>query len=325
MQGESILHLLGSPAIDPSVERTLEHFRIRRRPQVTIDEDAVDGPVVENQDWLKNRNAGIEFGFEDQAAFTGDETLTPGKVPMLLTQVYFYGEHPEMKPYVDRLPFGLFVGDDRQTVRARLAAFESVRRSWVRDTWDLEPCRLTVSYAEGGARVAFLLCALPVPPSRDRDDVVRLPALEDLLSVLGRPMNDPQLRKAVKPLRMDQYLRNLGTTVVAIMRQEYGLDLHFGGVRTMDASAFTNLYLYRDREADARGWTGRLPYGLAFDDSPEVMFKKMGRPADVHTEENFDGYALWHFPECSVQVHYSTMDNWILNLRILAPGVWDGY
>jgi len=80
---EALLALLGRPATDPSVEQTLEHFKIRRRPEVTIDEDDVDGPVVDSHDRLKNRNAGIEFGFEDQATFTGDETLTPGKVPML--------------------------------------------------------------------------------------------------------------------------------------------------------------------------------------------------------------------------------------------------
>jgi hypothetical protein len=136
--------------------------------------------------------------------------------------------------------------------------------------------------------------------------------------------NIAQLRKVVRPLRIDGYLQNRGTTVIALMREAYGLELQFGGVASLDASAFTNLLLYRDRELDARGWTGALPKGLAFDDSPEVVFKKMQRPADVASEADFDGYALWRFPEHDLQVHYSTMDNWILNFRILAPGVWDG-
>jgi hypothetical protein len=325
MQPEDLIRLLGRPAPDPAIERTLDHFKIRRRPQVELDEDNVDAPLVQKQDWLKNRNAGIEFGFEDEATFKGDETLKPGKGPMLLTQLYFYGDHPEMRPYVDRLPFDLHVKDDRQKVRARLSQFESTRRSWVRDTWELPECRLTVTYAESGARISFLLCALRVPPSATLDDITAVPALEDLLAVLGRPMDDEQLRKVVRPLGIDQYLQNRGSAVIALMREHYGLEMHFGGVRSMDASAFTNLFLYRDREADARGWTGRLPQGLKFDDSPEVMFQKMGRPADVLTEADFDGYALWHFPDYSVQVHYSTMDNWILSLRILAPGVWEKY
>jgi hypothetical protein len=60
-------------------------------------------------------------------------------------------------------------------------------------------------------------------------------------------------------------------------------------------------------------------------DFPEVVFQKMKRPPDVLSESDFDGHALWHFPEYSLQVHYSTMDNWISNLRILAPGVWASY
>jgi hypothetical protein len=325
MQAEAILRLLGLPSTDPAIERVFDQFKIRRRPEVTIDEDDADRAVVQNQDWLKNRNAGIELGFEDQATFTGAATLMPGKVPMLFTQVYFYGEHPEMKPYVDSLPFGILLSDDRAAVRARMARFEPVRRSWVRDTWELEDYRLTVSYADGGARVGFLLCTLPLPSSTCSDDAVTVPSLEDLLPLLGRPMNDAALRKVVEPLGMDKYVQNRGSTVLALMREAYGLELHFGGVSSLDASAFTNLYLYRDRKADARGWRGALPYGLAFDDSPEVIFRKMGRKADNVSEADFEGYALWHLPDYSLQVRYSTMYNWVLSVRVLAPGVWDAY
>jgi hypothetical protein len=325
MQPEDLLRLLGRPALDPAVDQTLDHFKIRRRPEVELEEDNADGPVVQKQDWLKNRNAGIEFGFEDEATFTGNGSLQPGKGAMLLTQLYFYGDHPEMRPYLDRLPFNLQLADDRPKVRARLRQFEPMRRSWVRDTWELEECRLTVSYADQGARIAFLLCALPVPPSETRDDIVIVPTVNELIGQLGRRMDDTELRKIVRPLRIDQYLQNRGSTVIALMREEYGLELHFGGVPSMDASAFTNFFVYRDREAEARGWTGGLPHGLCFDDSPEVVFQKMGRPADVQSEAEFDGHALWHLPDYSLQVHYSTMDNWILSVRILAPGVWDEF
>jgi hypothetical protein len=118
---------------------------------------------------------------------------------------------------------------------------------------------------------------------------------------------------------------NSGTKVIAVMREPYGLDLHFGGVPSLDASAFNNFFLYRDREADARGWPGGLPRGLQFDDSPEVVFRKMVRPADVLSEDPYVGYALWHFPEYSLQVQYSTIDNWIMKVQMLAPGVWASY
>jgi hypothetical protein len=325
MRPEDLIGLLGQPASNPHIERLLARLKIRRRPQVELDPDRVDDPIVKSQDWLKNRTAGIELGFEDEATFKGDAALTPAKGPMLFTQVYFYGDHPEMKPYVDRLPFGLQLNEDRKAVRARLKQFESTRRSWVRDTWELPECRVTVSYTDDGARISFVLCALRVPPSATHDDLTVVPTIDELVSVLGRPMDDAQLRKVVKPLRIDRYLVNSGTKVIAVMREPYGLDLHFGGVPSLDASAFNNFFLYRDREADARGWPGGLPRGLQFDDSPEVVFRKMVRPADVLSEDPYVGYALWHFPEYSLQVQYSTIDNWIMKVQVLAPGVWASY
>ena len=330
MQPERLIALLGRAATDPDVDYTLDHFKIRRRPAVEIaavedDEDDADGEVVQTQDWLKNRGAGVEFGFEDEASFTGDPSLTRGKGPMLLTQVYFYSEHPEVSPYIDRLPFGLSHGDDRATVRTKLARFEATRRSWVRDTWEPPECQLIVSYVDDGARIGFVLCALRVPPSPDQDDIMPVPKLDELLAVLGLRMDDPALRKVVRPLRIDDHLQNRGDTVIALLREEYGLELHFGGVKTMDAIAFTNLFLYRDREADARGWPGELPQGLVFSDSPEIVFQKMVRAPDVLSEGDFEGHALWHLPAYSLQVRYSTMHNWISSLRILAPGVWDAY
>lgn len=325
MQPARLLALLGRPATDPAVEQALDHFKIRRRPEPDVDEEAVDGPLIKNQDWLKNRRAGIEFGFEEEHSFDGTGPARHAPYVMLLTQVYFYGEHSEMHPYIDSLPYGLVVADDRQRVRAKLARFEPTRRSWVRDTWEPPECHLIVSYANDGATIGFVLCALRLPPTPDQDDMTVFPALDDLIGVLGRRMDDPALRKVVRPLGIDTYLENRGDTVIALMREEFGLELHFGGVRSMDASALTNILLFRDREEGACGWKGALPRKLTFDDSPEVLFKKMGQPPDERFEDDFVGFALWHLPEYSLQIKYSTMYNWILSVRILGSGVWAGY
>ena len=135
MPPETLIALLGRPSTDPDVDRVLTHFKLRRRPAVELEEDEDgDVEVLNTQDWLTNRARGIEFGFEDQAAFAGDDPDQQGKGPMLFTQLYFYGEHPEVQPYtVDALPFGIRQGVDRAMVRRRLAAFEATRRSWVRD------------------------------------------------------------------------------------------------------------------------------------------------------------------------------------------------
>lgn len=206
-----------------------------------------------------------------------------------------------------------------------MATFESTRRSWVRDTWEVPEGPLVVSYVDDGLRIGFVSCSLCVPPTPDEDEVTILPALEDLLSVLGRRMDDPLLRKVVRPLRIDNHLQNRGDTVIALMSKEFGLELHFGGVKSMDASALTNISLFCDREEEARAWKGALPQKLAFDDSPEVMFRKMAQAPVDETEEDFVGYALWHLPDFSLQIKYSTMYNRLLKLRIAGPGVWSGY
>jgi hypothetical protein len=34
---------------------------------------------------------------------------------------------------------------------------------------------------------------------------------------------------------------------------------------------------------------------------------------------------LWHLPQYSLQIHYSSMENFVLRVRIMAPGVWASY
>jgi hypothetical protein len=116
-----------------------------------------------------------------------------------------------------------------------------------------------------------------------------------------------------------------GDTLLALMRQAFGLVFEFGDVPSMDGSALTTIELFREREAEASGWRGALPNGLKFNDSPEVVYRKLKDPLVEKTEDDFVGYALWHFDAYSLQVKYSTMYNWILTVKIYGPGVWDSY
>ena len=53
--------------------------------------------------------------------------------------------------------------------------------------------------------------------------------------------------------------------------------------------------------------------------------QKVGLPADKQADQPFTGYVLWHFPDYSLHVFYSTMENLILRVRIMAPGVWAAF
>jgi hypothetical protein len=325
MNPQQLVALLGRPSTDPAVERSLVGLRISRRPEVVRDEEDVDGPVVETRDWLINRRVGIEFGFEDEASFFGRSGAQYGVGPMLLTQLYFYGVHPEVKPYGGPFPLGLLADDDRQAVRKKFTKWEKTRRSYFRDTWELPAFRVTVSYVDDGKRIGFVLFMLrrPTKPLFD-DDLATLPTTDQILSVLGKPLNDRALRLVFARLGVDQHLVDRGNERIADFREAFGLELQFRdrpGV--MGSSVLTNALFYRDHEMNATGWPGALPLALTFDDSPEVMLLRIGLPPESLHDETFEGVALWHLPDYSIQVTYSLMENWIRSVHVMAPGVWD--
>lgn len=330
MSPENLLALLGLQDNEGIVLEALRAHRILRSPIVETYEASEDegdyDEVINPRDFLLARRTGIEFGFESEASFL-EGKLDPASLHrMLLTQIYFYGDHQGVGTYTSAsLPHGIGLDEDRQAVRKRLSNFEASRRSWIRDTWDLPNYTLVVSYADGGNHIASVLCELPSPPSKASNDIFPIPKLDQMLRLLGRRMDDSELRRLLRPLHIDDRLTDIGPAVAAFMREDYGLDLRFGGVRSMDAIAFTNLIVYRDRELEATQWRGGLPRGLEWNDSPEVFFAKLGEPAKPPKEMDFDGRAVWHYAEYSLELHYSTVYNWILSARFMAPGVWEAF
>lgn len=326
MDARDIADLLGSPSTRPQIEDRLRWSGIVDLPQVKIDHLDPDGPVVEVQDWLLSSRAGIEFGFEDEASWRGLDPFHFGRGPMLLTQIYFYGGREGIAPYSGPLPCGVQTTDDRDTVRARLARFESVRRSYVRDTWDLSEFRMTVSYAEDGARIDFVLCAMrpvPRPPPDNAGSDEMPPSIESIIQALGKHWFDPVFRRVFVPLGFDKQLDRVLQGKSAELRRHAGLELGFA--KAPGSTVLSHVVFYRDRELEARGWRGTLPMGIRFDDGPETVLARVGRSPDEGSDTEFSGFILWHFPDFSLHVYYSTVDNLVLRVRILAPGVWASY
>jgi len=326
MNPQHLLALLGRYNTDAVVEAALRHYGVRNRPAVEIDPDDADGPVVETQSWVKNSRAGIEFGFDDEAAWIGLDKTEFGKRPMVLTQIYMYGQHDGVRPYQEPLPLGLQLSDDRLIVRKKLAVLEPTRHSHVRDTWDTPDFRITVSYARGDQCIAFVLCMLrepPLPPLRYA--LAPAPPVDSLLQLLDRPLGDSTVQQAFFPLGLQNQLDEIRESSQADLRIPYGLMLYFadpslrkpGRVEDFVLSAMMFL---QERELDGRGWPGDLPYGIAFDDSPEMVARKVGRPPDAQHDQDFTGVATWHEPILTLRVVYSTMDNRAYRVSAVAPG-----
>jgi hypothetical protein len=328
MNPGDLLALLRRPATDPLVEAALRHYAVRNRPEVEIDDEDADGPVVETQSWVKNSRGGIEFGFEDEASWIGLDETEFGKRPMLLTQLYLYGQHPGVRPYPYPLPFGLQLSDDRATVRKKMDVVGTNRHSYVRDTWDVHGNLVIVSYAAGDSCIACVLCELVEPPLPPLSYALAPPPSADsLIVLLGLPLSDPAVGQALDPLGLQDHLVQIRETNTCDLCDPYSLMLEFtapqsarGG--TSQEAMLIGMTFCRERELDARAWRGGLPFDLIFEDSPETAERKLGRAPDDRLDDEYSGIALWHEPQFSLRIFYSTVENRLARVSLIAPGVW---
>jgi hypothetical protein len=164
------LDLLGHPHPSARVVSLLRTFGIVRRPRLP-DHVLGDGTIVEivsPQDWLANRAEGVEFGFEDEAAFLGAPPVEWGAGPMLLTQIYLYADQPEQSRYLGAWPFDLSPDDRRADVRRRMGETGAPRRSRERDTWVFKDHLVTASYGSDDQLAYLVFLARPkqstIPP-----------------------------------------------------------------------------------------------------------------------------------------------------------------
>lgn len=328
MNPTDLLALLGRPVTDPLVEAALRYHAVRNRPEVEIDDEIADGPVVETQSWVKNSRGGIEFGFEDEASWIGLDETEFGKRPMLLTQIYLYGQHPNVRPYPYLLPFGLKLSDDRATVRRKMDAIGSNRHSYVRDTWDMQGNLVVVSYAAGDNCIDCVLCELMEPPLPPLGYTLAAPpSIESLVALLGMALSDPAVGQTLNPLGLQDHLEQIRETNTCDLCDPHGLMVEFTAARPArggkaQEALLMGMTFCRERELEARAWRGGLPFELSFEDSPETAERKLGRPPDERMDDDYSGIALWHEPDFSLRVFYSTVENRLARVSLIAPGVW---
>lgn len=328
MNPTDLLALLGRTATDPLVEAALRHYAIRNRPEVEIDDEDADGPVVETQSWVKNSRGGIEFGFDDEAAWIGLDETEFGKRAMLLTQLYLYGQHPDVRPYPYVLPFGLDFTDDRATVRHKMNAIGSNRHSYVRDTWDVQGNLVIVSYVEGDTCIDCVLCELMEPPLPPLSYALAAPpSVDSLVALLALPLSDSAVGQVLNPLGLQNHLEQIRETNTCDLCDPYGLMVEFTALRPVlggrpQEALLIGMTFCREREFDARAWRGGLPFDLSFEDSPEAAERKLGRAPEERLDDAYSGIALWHEPEFSLRVFYSTVENRLARVSLIAPGVW---
>jgi hypothetical protein len=328
MTPDDLLSLLGLPATQPEIMLALAEFGITASPSLP------DVPPDEQAwfDWLINGRRGIEFGFQDQADLLAQDPQLRGKGPLLLTQICFYCQHPGIEPYDGPLPFRISVPDGKAQVRSKLLASGASGRSYIRDVWDLQGFRIIVAYTPDGGQVASVLCLLPIRPWPASDDEPEaLPSVDQLIGVLGQAAESLVFRRTFVPLRLGTFGFDATRAGHWTLRHAYGFDLSFIEPLVIDVIPETHavvpvlgsIRLHRDRDMDAYGWKGELPYGIRFDDSQTVLFEKLGHRPAVMQDRDLQGYAVWHFPNFTLHVLYSNLHNRLLRVTLMQPGLWE--
>lgn len=300
--------MLGASIREAQVEQLFADLNTMRRPGASDDDTRF-------HDWILVRRKGVELGFTDSCYHWAEPRDRWGRGQWLLTQAYFYRGFNDVQPFKGALPHGLHFSDDPATVRSRLSQFESTRHSYLTDTWDVEGYRLTVKYSPDRRSVERIACRM-LPAQLKASTSSKLPELGAMIDSLGESIQssgfatswriDLSAQQADEAIEDD--LLDLGASI--------GTEMSLAGGRVR------SIILHRDRDADAVQWTGDLPSGLTFDDSPELMLSKLGVPPVQHANSELTGHAVWHFEDYTLQVLYSHVDNRILRVMLIAPGTW---
>ncbi|GAB2909743.1 hypothetical protein GCM10027093_54820 [Paraburkholderia jirisanensis] len=317
---------LGVPADSVEAERFFDNLATFQRPELDSQEED------RWYDWLLIKKQGIELGFVSKPYFEAQPRYDWKRGPLICCQVYFYragfNGRLDIHGYGGALPYGLSFTDSRDVVRSKLSNF-AVRSAVQTDRWDTPTGKLHVRYAASNDAIDSVVIALPIHAwSEDSRTALSMP-IARWHQLFGEAPTSTVLAQALAPLDVDARMQEQEEEREVDFTLECGLELYFEDLRQLrlPRTAGQGLGLgavkfFRARDREAREWLGELPYGLAFEDSPERLFQKLGRAPDRHQDGRLTGFALWHFDEASLHVLYSNLDNQLQRITLMAPGYW---
>jgi hypothetical protein len=327
VDAESLVDLLGRSLREPGFEQVFAALRTRQRPAL----DPTDRD--EMYDWLLVRRQGVELGFVDEVYFTAGPKWKRRRDPnaLVLCQIYFYTQREDISTFGGRLPYGLEWRDNRSQVRRKLAALESRARHYRKDVWDTPEFRMVVDYKKAGQTIDSILCERHIQPWPEEGR--RQPVLDmaGWVSLFGMPASSPELKQKLRPLDVLKRIDEEDEDHEIDFIFDCGLEMYFTEAKNLKLKSrpvptkrkdlvFGAARFLRSRDLDGRQWAGDLPFALRFDDTQETLFTKVGRKPDAQEDEDFSGFALWHFPEASLHVMYSNVENHLMRVMIMAPG-----
>jgi hypothetical protein len=305
------LACLGRAANDDACETLFNALQTLHRPALADD----DPPRY--HDWIRIRRKGMELGFTDQEYQAAAARHRWGLGPLILTQVYFYSAHDELRPYRGALPYGLSFDDDRNRARAKLHSFGTTRHSHLTDTWDVEGYRLNLVYADDGRRIDRLACRVMPRPIKPEQPLAP-PPLGEMIDSLGAPVTSSAFTTAWGAHVEDTLFEYAIEDGEIDLSQTLGLSMQIARDGNTDPYVRA-LTLHRNRDCEAVGWSGLLPFRLDFEDSPEVLLSKVRGKPKQQADSALTGFARWPLERYDLHVLYSNVDNRLLRITLSDP------
>lgn len=283
-------------------------------------------------DWIRLEEVGLELGFEDEAFLLALDPSFRRESPPVLSQLYFYAETEQINTFAGELPFGLSFSNSRKSARELMEAQGGELRAYVRDCWVLQDYNVVIAYSISNT-IESVFCYLrhaPWPPAGVDTQALGLFSFESIVPMFGERWSSDRLRTTLRPIGYDNKLPEVRIERTADFSDDWGVSLLFlesdavpsASQELSESLCLAGVTYYASRYEDARQWPASLPHSLLFDDTPSDLIEKLGE-ASERDEEVLSGSATWIMDAYSLHVVYSTLENRILSVMVLAPEVWD--
>jgi len=308
MNADEILEAFLKPASD--IENIFDGLNTYNRPSLPDEDDGF-------YDWLLVRSKGVELGFTESNYYYSKDEWDWGRGELILTQAYFYSASEGIKEYTGKLPFNLLFSDDKESAREKLKHYEPSRHSFITDVWDIGNYRLTISYREKEGIDTVICRSLPLPISVENNTV---PDVQKIISCFGCEVADHDFRLLWAGSLDKESIAEAKEDGSIDFTKSFGATLNFS--KTRKGPLLTSITLHRNRDLESMGWSGELPNQLDFEDSPEALFQKIPEKPIKQSDSQLTGFAVWNFDGYTLHVLYSNIDNRLIRVALIAPGVW---
>ncbi len=324
--------LLGRGWDDPELQQVVGAWPDREY----IDDESIEKAVENGRLSLFNFDLGMYLFLTDGESFMSRYGATQTAGALHVGRVVLFGRfHANVKPYSGAVVDGLGTQSSFQDWTDAIGQPEWVHKidDVVRKArWHVAERVVDVSFtASGECLLISLTPALSQEALAAQSAAQQLHAQllspDDVLASLGKPLSSSDL---VRSFQAIDYASKLGEAPgygMMDFSDDYGFELYAATrdqlkVQTPSEAQPSDLCLsgarYRtDLDFKCAPWQGPLPFGITFDDGPDTVLAKLGRPADQQEFDEMDGFHRWQFPFYDLHVLYSLPEDRVYRVTLL--------